>query len=97
MIDVLDELADNTIDAHSSIVLAYNVDLLLYDKLLRRRISASGVTSQIVFCDATPYIASLDGVDHHSRVGRAYSVTPVRVEGAFHPKAYLLLAVEVGS
>jgi hypothetical protein len=91
VIDVLEELADDAIDAHTSIVLAYNVDLLVYDKLVRRRLAASGVTSQIVFCDAVPYAASLDGVDQHSRVGRAYSVTPVRVEGAFHPKVYLLL------
>ena len=47
MIDVLEELADDAIDAHTSIVLAYNVDLLVYDKLLRRQLAASGVTSQI--------------------------------------------------
>ena len=91
MIDVLDDLADGSLAAHTSIVLAYNVDLLVYDKLLRRRFASAGVTSQIVFCDATPYAASLDAIDPSSRVGHAYSVTPVRVEGAFHPKAYLLL------
>ena len=91
MIDVLDDLADGSVDAHTSIVLAYNVDLLVYDKLLRRRLASTGVTSQIVFCDATPYSALLDAIDTKSRVGRAYSVTPVPIEGSFHPKAYLLL------
>jgi hypothetical protein len=96
MIDVLDELAEDTADAHTSIVLAYNVDLLVYDKLVRRRLASAGVSSQIVFCDATPYAASLDAIDPTSRVGRAYSVTPVRVEGAFHPKVYLLLGRRSG-
>lgn len=91
MIDVLDDLADGSVEAHTSIVLAYNVDLLVYDKLLRRRLVSAGVTSQVVFCDATPYAASLDAVDRASRLGRAYSVTPVRLDGAFHPKAYMLL------
>ncbi len=91
MIDVLDELADPDLEAHTSIVLAYNVDLLFYDKLVRRRLASSGAMSQLVFCDATPYAAGLDGVDPGSRIGRAYSVTPVRMSGAFHPKAYMLL------
>lgn len=91
MIDVLDDLADPDLEAHTSIVLAYNVDLLFYDKLVRRRLASSGAMSQLVFCDATPYAAGLDGVDPGSRIGRAYSVTPVRLSGAFHPKAYMLL------
>lgn len=96
MIDVLDELADASLEAHTSIVLAYNVDLLVYDKLIRRRLASAGVMSQVVFCDGTPYAAALEGVDAVSRLGRAYSVTPVRVQGAFHPKAYLLLGRRSG-
>jgi hypothetical protein len=96
VINVLDDLADGSVEAHTSIVLAYNVDLLVYDKLVRRRLASAGVTNQIVICDATAYAASLDAIDAASRVGRAYSVTPVRVQGAFHPKAYLLLGRQRG-
>jgi hypothetical protein len=96
MIDVLDELAEQDLDAHTSIVFAYNVDLVFYDKLVRRRLSSAGARTQIVFCDATPYASALDGIDRGSRIGRAYSVTPIRVEGAFHPKAYMLLGRRKG-
>lgn len=96
MIDVLDTLADAALEAHTSIVFAYNVDLVFYDKLVRRRLASAGAVSQVVFCDATPYAAALDAVDGSSRIGRAYSVTPVRVAGAFHPKVYLVLGRKKG-
>ncbi len=96
MIDVLEALEDPGIEAHTSVVLAYNVDLLVYDKLLRRRLASAGATSQVVFCDATAYAGALDAVDATSKIGLAYSVTPVRAVGAFHPKAYLLLGARRG-
>jgi HKD family nuclease len=96
VIDVLDTLADAALEAHTSIVFAYNVDLVFYDKLVRRRLASAGAVSQVVFCDATPYAAALDAVDGSSRIGRAYSVTPVRVAGAFHPKVYLVLGRKKG-
>lgn len=96
MIDVLEALADAGVDAHTSVVLAYNVELLVYDKLVRRRLASSGATSQVVFCDATPYARALDAVDPTSKIGLAYSVTPVRAAGAFHPKAYMLLGARRG-
>lgn len=96
MIDVLESLVDPGIEAHTSVVLAYNVDLLVYDKLVRRRLASAGATSQVVFCDATAYAAALDAVDTTSKIGLAYSVTPVRAQGAFHPKAYLLLGARRG-
>ena len=91
MIDVLDTLADPTLEAHTSVVLTYELDLILYDRLVRRRLATAGAGSQVVFCDATCYRRALDAVDATSRIGHAYSVTPVTREGAFHPKAYLLL------
>lgn len=96
MIDVLELLADSELEAHTSIVLAYNADLLFYDKLVRRRFASAGVQSQLVFCDASCYAAALDEIDVHSRIGRAYSVTPVNVPGAFHPKAYLMIGRKRG-
>jgi hypothetical protein len=91
MIDVLDTLADPTLEAHTAVVLTYELDLILYDRLVRRRLATAGATSQVVFCDATCYRRALDAVDATSRIGHAYSVTPVTRAGAFHPKAYLLL------
>jgi HKD family nuclease len=91
VIDVLGHLAEASVDAHTSIVLTYDLDPVLYDKLIRRRLAKAGAASQVVFCDANRYAAALDAVDATSRLGRTYSVTPVERGGAFHPKAYLLL------
>lgn len=91
MIDVLDILADPTLEAHTAVVLTYELDLILYDRLVRRRLATAGAASQVVFCDATCYRRALDAVDATSRIGQLYSVTPVTRGGAFHPKAYLLL------
>lgn len=96
MIDVLDLVGDRKLEAHSSIVLTYGLDLLLYDGYLRRQLFTAGAANQIVFCDANCYERELAAVASSRYLGRAYSVTPVHQAAAFHPKIYLLLGAERG-
>ena len=96
MIDVLGLLADSSLDGHTSIILTYNLDLTLYDGLVRRRLRSSGITNQAVFCDFGAYQDALDALSAAPRLGHGYSVTPVRVPGAFHPKLYLVLGRQRG-
>src|SRR5262245_3707667 len=76
----------------TSVVLTYELDLPLYDGLIRRTLTRGGVRNQIVFCDLRTYAQDVT-FEHGARfLGRQYSVTPVyQVKGAFHPKVYLLL------
>jgi hypothetical protein len=96
MIDVLGLLGDNDIDAHSSIVLTFSVDLPLYDGLIRRRLKNAGAVNQMVFCDLQTYQQEIVALSAARQFGRSYSVTPVRQNGAFHPKLYLLLGRKKG-
>ncbi|HEV8712513.1 MAG TPA: hypothetical protein VGX03_06765 [Candidatus Binatia bacterium] len=96
MIDVLGLLGDNDIDAHSSIVLTFTVDLLLYDGLIRRRLRNAGVVNQMVFCDLQTYQPEMAALSTTRQFGRSYSITPVYQNAAFHPKLYLLLGRKKG-
>jgi len=81
----------------ASVVLTYEFDLALYDGLIRRTLSRSGIRNQLVFCDFRTYAQDVT-VEHGARfIGRHYSVTPVyQARGAFHPKVYLLLGERRG-
>ena len=96
MIDVLELIADHDLTAHSCIILTYNIDLPLYDGLIRRKLRSAGIANQVVFCDYTAYQIALQGLSAAENIGRSYSVTPIRLDGAFHPKAYLVLGKRSG-
>lgn len=96
MIDVLGTLTESGLDLHTSIVLTYSVDLVLYDSLIRRRFRQAGAVNQMVFCDLRKYQEQLDGLSVLRRFGRSYSVTPVHQAAAFHPKLYMLLGRKGG-
>jgi hypothetical protein len=96
MIDVLGALGDSEVAGESSIVLSYELDLAIYDGWIRRRLANAGVGNQVVFCDLGVYERELEALSAARHFGRAYSVTPVRQVGAFHPKIYLLLGRRSG-
>ncbi len=96
MIDILGLLGESDIAAHSSIILTYEIDLPLYDGLIRRRLKQAGATNQMVFCDLRRYIAELEALSSTRFFGKAYSITPIHQKAAFHPKLYLLLGRKKG-
>ena len=96
MIDVLELLGDAAVQAHSSFVLTFSIDLPLYDGLLSRRLRQAGVINQLVFCDLYAYQAELAALSTTRKFGKAYSVTPVYQHATFHPKLYLLLGRQQG-
>ena len=96
MIDVLGSLAENSLDLHSSFVLTYSVDLVLYDGLIRRRLRQARAVNQMVFCDFRKYQEQLNTVSAARQFGRSYSVTPILQPAAFHPKLYMVLGRKGG-
>lgn len=96
MIDIISELTTPEIDAHSSIVLTYSIDVLLYDGLLRRRLAQAGAANQVVFCDFRKYQEQIDALGAARRLGRSYSLTPIHQTAAFHPKLYMVLGRKGG-
>lgn len=96
MIDVLELLGDRKIEAHSTILLTYAFDMLLFDGFLRRQLQKAGASNQIIFCDAGCYEKELTKTAATRFLGKSYSVTPVHQASAFHPKLYLLLGTQSG-
>jgi hypothetical protein len=96
VIDILSSLGESSLDLHSSIVLTYSFDLVLYDGLIRRRLRQAGVVNQIVFSDFHKYQEQLNAVTSVRYFGRSYSVTPIPQADAFHPKLYMVLGRKGG-
>jgi hypothetical protein len=96
MINVLECLRERDLKAHSSIILTFDLDLALYDGLIRRRLRDADISNQMVFCDLRSYQRELAALSSTPRFGKAYSITPVYQKAAFHPKLYLLLGRERG-
>jgi hypothetical protein len=96
VIDVLSSLGESNLDLHSSIVLTYSFDLVLYDGLIRRRLRQAGVVNQMIFSDFGKYIEQLAAVTSVRHFGKSYSVTPVPQAAAFHPKLYMVLGRKGG-
>ena len=93
MVPVIDLIGDHDIDAHSSVILTFAIDLPFYDGFVRRRLKNAGVVNQMVFCDLRMYQSELIALSAVRQFGRSYSVTPIHQSGAFHPKLYLLLGI----
>jgi hypothetical protein len=96
VIDILSSLGESGLDLHSSIVLTYSFDLVLYDGLIRRRLRQAGVVNQVVFSDFHKYQEQLNGVTSVRYFGRSYSVTPIPQADVFHPKLYMVLGRKGG-
>jgi hypothetical protein len=91
MIDLINTLADDALDAESAILLTYELDLPVYDGWVRRRLASAGVVNQVVFCDLSVYNRELESLSAARRCGRRYSVVPIPQPASFHPKVYVLL------
>jgi hypothetical protein len=55
MLNILRQLEDSKLDAHSCIILTYEIDLTLYDGLIYRSLRQLGVRNQIILCSLPSY------------------------------------------
>ncbi|WP_117195164.1 phospholipase D-like domain-containing protein [Rhizobium terrae] len=98
-ISLLEELKKGGYEA--SLITTYNAYLPFYEEVVLRRLVNSGVRHNVLLMDARQYAGSL--AIHPPRLaGRQYSLLPVKVPGAFHPKIIFLTgkskaAILVGS
>lgn len=75
----------------SLLVLTYGADLAWFEAVLSRQLRARGVHRFVVLADPVQLSETLEEqAAYLTGPGRAYSLHGVPVDGAFHPKAYLL-------
>ncbi len=75
----------------NAIFLTYNLDLAWFEALIHRQLRQRGLRRCLVLADEGQLSSTLDGQGAILKgAGLSYLVQPVRVAGAFHPKAILL-------
>ncbi|TCU21801.1 hypothetical protein EV130_110145 [Rhizobium azibense] len=86
-ISLMEELKKGGYEA--SLITTYNAYLPFYEDVVLRRLVNAGVRHNVLLMDAQQYAASLAA--HPPRIaGRQYTLLPVKVPGAFHPKLVFL-------
>jgi hypothetical protein len=92
-ISLLEELKNGGYEA--SLVTTYNAYLPFYEEVVLRRLISAGVRHNVLLMDARQYAVSL--ASHPPRLaGRQYTLLPIKVGGAFHPKLVFLAGKHKG-
>ena len=87
-LSLLDELRAGGYEA--SMITTFNAYLPFYEEVVLRRLVNAGVRHNVLMMDAQQYTTSI--LNHPPRLaGRRYTLLPVAVSGAFHPKLILLV------
>ncbi|MCC5869998.1 MAG: hypothetical protein JJU27_15960 [Gammaproteobacteria bacterium] len=79
----------------ASLITTYNAYLPFYEEVVLRRLVNAGVRHNVLMMDARQYTVS---VEHHPPrlAGRQYTLLPMKVGGAFHPKLVFLAGKHKG-
>jgi hypothetical protein len=83
---------------HSCVITSYSIDLAFFEQLILPRLRGAGITNINLFVDASmleKYLASHLG-DSLKKFNANYSITPVSISGAFHPKMLFLAGKDKG-
>ncbi len=93
---LLDHIAENGF--RSSVFTTYSCYFPFYEEVVLPRLIASGCTHNVLMVDATR-CAEAYTIDElrPRRAGRDYTLIPVKVGGAFHPRMFLRLGRSKGS
>jgi hypothetical protein len=95
-VPLVERLAD--VGYATSVVTTYNIHFPFFESVVLRRLRAAGCQHNVVLADAVQLAVALGDPDQRPRLaGTAYTVIPVRVGGAFHPKVVLRLGKRKGS
>jgi hypothetical protein len=93
-ISILNEIRSGGYDA--SLISTFNAYLPFYEDVVLRHLMGSGIRHNILMMDAAQATLAVDR--HPPRTaGRLYTLVPIKVPGAFHPKLILLLGKKKGT
>jgi len=72
---------------HSCILTCYSFDFLFFEQRLLPRLRQAGIQNINVLVDARMYENQMQQLDGNTlNPTKSYSITPIRIKGAFHPK-----------
>ncbi|MHB8809851.1 MAG: hypothetical protein ACYC9M_07525 [Desulfobulbaceae bacterium] len=92
-VSLLKELRSGGYEA--SLITTFNAYLPFYEDVVLRHLMGSGVRHNVLMMDAAQATLAVD--QHPPRsAGRLYTLVPIKVSGAFHPKIILLVGKKKG-
>ena len=93
-ISILNEIKAGGYDA--SLITTYNAYLPFYEDVVLRHLMGNGVRHNVLMMDAAQTTLAVDRHPPRS-AGRFYTLAPIKVGGAFHPKVILLVGKRKGT
>lgn len=81
----------------ASVATSFSCDLPFYESQVLHRLRTAGCTNNLLLVDATAYVEGLPSqapLTYHA--GKLYSVLPIDVKAAFHPKVFVQVGREQG-
>lgn len=91
---ILEEIRSGGYEA--SLITTFNAYLPFYEDVVLRHLMGGGVRHNVLMMDATQTALAVDQHPPHS-VGRYYTLAPIKVAGAFHPKVIFLVGKKKGT
>lgn len=73
-----------------ALLTTFNYDVRFFERAILNPLVSNNIRTVSVFADSKEFASSLAELNY-SEIGRKYIVTPVDIDGAFHPKVALLL------
>lgn len=92
-ISLLDELRKGGYEA--SLITTFNAYLPFYEDVVLRKLINAGIRHNVLMMDSAQYAVAME-TDPPRMAGRRYTLIPVRINGAFHPKLIFLVGKNKG-
>jgi|GEM_PF-881004 hypothetical protein len=93
-ISLINEIKSGGYEA--SLLTTFNTYLPFYEDVVLRHLMGSGIRHNVLMMDATQVAIAVDQHPPYA-AGRFYTLAPVKVGGAFHPKVILLVGKNKGT
>jgi len=84
--NILDLFGADKNKYHSCIITAYSFDFLFFEQRVLPRLRRAGMININVFVDSKMYQQQLSNLDGRHSINQSYSIIPIKLKGAFHPK-----------
>lgn len=93
-ISILNEIKSGGYEA--SLITTFNAYLPFYEDVVLRHLMGSGIRHNVLMMDASQATLAVDRHPPRS-AGRFYTLAPIKVAGAFHPKVIFLVGKKKGT
>ena len=95
--NILDLLGNDSRKYHSCVISSYSFDFLFFEQRILPKLRAAGISNINVFVDSgmlEKALANFKGGEYLQNKSN-YSLTPVTLKGAFHPKIFLAVGKSI--